>query len=110
MARVFCALFALVGTLPVAATALARLSAVSAWAARESTALLAKQGIQASYAIEVKLLPLALELTHVRVDSTDGGLPALVADRVSARPKLFALLAGKLVIDQSRSTRPPSAS
>src|SRR5262249_18773538 len=34
------------------------------------------------------------------VESSDGGAPALECDRVLVRPKLFALLAGKLAIDE----------
>ncbi len=106
VARAFVVLFALVGSLPIALTALARSPVINTWAARESSKLLAHEGIRASYSIEVKLLPLALELTNVRVDSTDHGPPALTSDRISARPRIFALLAGKLVIDQVEIDQP----
>ena len=99
-ARMVCVLFASIGILPLAATALARSPLLNAWAARESSKVLSAQGLHASYAIEVHLWPLELELSNVRIDSSDGGKPALTSDRLSARPRLFPLLAGKLAIDQ----------
>src|SRR4029079_10602333 len=43
---------------------------------------------------------LAVVLSGVQIDATDGGGPALLARRVAVRPKLFGLLSGKLAIDQ----------
>jgi len=106
IARLFCALFAAIGVLPIGLTILARSSELNAWAAKESARVLSAQGLQAGYAIQVKLVPLALELTNVRVESTDGKGPALTSDRISARPGIFALLAGKLVLDQVELDEP----
>ena len=99
VARLFCVIFGLVGVLPIAAASLARSARVNAWATKESGLLLAQQGLHARYTIQVKLVPLALELTEVTLDSTDGKGPALTSDRISVRPRIFALLSGKLVID-----------
>src|SRR5262249_45520102 len=52
------------------------------------------------YGVDLRLWPLAVELSHVKIESTDGGGPAFVADRLAARPKFFGLLSGKLVIEQ----------
>src|SRR5271156_2841781 len=89
VARIFCALFALIGVLPIAATALARSAFLNRWAAQESGRLLLQQGLHAHYTIEVKLVPLALVLTDVTLDATDGKGPALTTDRSSARPRIF---------------------
>ena len=95
MARALCLVFALVGLLPVIAAALTRSGPVRDWAARESTRLLEQQlGIRAEYAVQISLWPLALELRDVTVHSSDGGLPALVAPRLTFSPRLFSLLAG----------------
>ncbi len=106
VARVFVVLFALVGAVPVALAALARSPAINAFAARETSRVLSSQGIRASYAIDVHLLPISVELTNVTVASTDGGPAAVTSDRISVRPRLFALLAGKLVIDQIEIDEP----
>ncbi len=105
-ARLLCVIFAVVGILPIAVTVLARSSMLNAWAAKESGRLLAQQGLHATYTIQVKLVPLALELTEVTLDSSDGKGPALTSDRISARPRIFALLSGKLVIDQIEIDEP----
>jgi translocation and assembly module TamB len=105
-ARGMCVLFAIIGALPIAVSLLARSPAVNAWATRESGQLLAQQGLHASYTIQIKLVPLALELTDVKLDASDGKGPALTSDRLSVRPRIFALLAGKLVIDQVEIDEP----
>ncbi|MEI7894556.1 MAG: hypothetical protein WCI05_15785, partial [Myxococcales bacterium] len=69
------------------------------WAADQTTAILHQQGIVARYNLDVQVIPLALELTNVRVDSVDGGDPLLFANRVTVRPRLFSLLNGKFTID-----------
>ena len=69
------------------------------WAADQTAAILHQQGIVARYTLDVQVIPLALELTNVRVDSVDGGDPLLFANRVTVRPRLFSLLSGKLTID-----------
>ncbi len=105
-ARVVCGVLALVGVLPIAVTVLARSAALNAWATRESSRLLQEQGLHADYRIQVRLVPLALELTDVKLDASDGKGPALTSDRLSARPRIFALLAGRLVIDQIEIDEP----
>jgi translocation and assembly module TamB len=106
IARVLCAVFGLIGLFPIAATVVARSAMLNAWATRESSRFLEQQGLHANYTIQVKLVPLALELTDVRLDASDGLGPALTSDRISARPRIFALLAGKLVIDQIEIDEP----
>jgi translocation and assembly module TamB len=106
VARVLCAVFALLGVVPIAAAMLARSQAMNAWATRESGRLLAQQGLHAKYTIRVKLVPLSLELTDVTLDATDGQGPALTSDRIAVRPRIFALLSGKLVIDQIEIDEP----
>jgi translocation and assembly module TamB len=100
VARVLCVVFALVGLLPFGATVVLRSSWAREWAARETEGLLAAQGIAARYALALRVWPLAVDLQDVRVESSDGGAPLLQSDRVRIRPRLFALLAGKLAIDQ----------
>ena len=99
-ARVLCAGLALIGLLPFAATLVVRSAWARGWAATETQRLLREQGIVATYAPSIRVWPLAVQLDRVRVESSDGGDPAVVCDRVVLRPRLFALLAGKLAIDQ----------
>ncbi len=106
VARLFCGVFALIGMLPIATTVLARSALLNSWATKESGRLLEQLGLHATYTIQIKLVPLALELTEVKLDASDGKGPALTSDRISARPRIFALLAGKLVIDQIEIDEP----
>jgi translocation and assembly module TamB len=106
LAQILCTILGTIGLLPIALTFLARSASLNAWATRESASLLAQQGLHAAYTIQVKLVPLALELTDVKLDASDGQGPALTSDRISARPRIFALLAGKLVIDQIEIDEP----
>jgi translocation and assembly module TamB len=100
VARVFCAVLALIGLLPFIATLIVRSAWARDWAARETQRILKQQGVIATYAPSLRVWPLAVELDHVRVESTDGGAPLVDCNRVALRPRLFALLAGKLAIDQ----------
>ncbi len=100
LARVLCGALALIGLLPFVATLVVRSAWARDWAARETQRLLRQQGVVASYAPSLRVWPLAVELDHVRLESSDGGAPVIECNRVALRPRLFALLAGKLAIDQ----------
>lgn len=99
-ARLTCVLFAVLGLLPVSAGLVLRSQWARGVATRETAKVLKEQGITASYSVYVRLLPLSIVLTNVRVESTDGGTPFVVAPQIIAKPRLFALLSGKLIIDQ----------
>ena len=94
-ARAACLALAIVGLLPFAATVVVRSAWARTWAATQTERLVAAQGITARYAMSLRIWPLAVELTDLRVDSNDGGAPALEAAHARVRPRLFALLAGK---------------
>jgi len=106
VARVLCVVLAAVGILPFAATFVARSSWARTWAAHQTEGAIRKQGIVARYDLALRIWPLAVELTKVRVDATEGKVPFLECDRVRVRPKIFALLAGKLAIDQVELDEP----
>lgn len=100
LARVLCLVLAVAGVVPFAATLVVRSAWARAWATRETERALRAQGIVASYEMALRVWPLAVELVHVRVEASDGGPDAIECARLRVRPKLFALLAGKLVIDE----------
>ncbi|MGH7281349.1 MAG: hypothetical protein ACRELY_07505, partial [Polyangiaceae bacterium] len=100
IARVLCALFALLGALPVALAMIVRSPWIQKWATDQTTRLLASQGITATYTVGVRLWPLSLDVTNIRIESKDGGAPLVVSKRASVRPRFFPLLSGKLAIDQ----------
>jgi translocation and assembly module TamB len=100
VARVICVVLAVVGVLPFATTLVVRSAWARTWASQETQRILRAQGIVAAYSPSLRVWPLAVQLERVRLESSDGGAPALVTPRVTLRPKLFALLAGKLAIDQ----------
>ncbi|MGD0675929.1 MAG: translocation/assembly module TamB domain-containing protein [Polyangiaceae bacterium] len=99
-ARFLCFILALIGVLPFAGVRVAESAWARSWAAREAQRALLEQGITATFAPSIRIWPLSIELDRVRVESSDGGAPAVLASRVFIRPKLFALLAGKLAIGQ----------
>lgn len=109
VARLLCALFALIGALPLLGGVLVRSAPVLDWAAAETSRVLREQlGVTASYRVEMRLWPLQVALLDVEVPASDGGPPALVAERIAVTPRVFALLAGRLdvgdiEIDQPRA-------
>jgi translocation and assembly module TamB len=100
LAKILCLVFAFIGVLPIASGVVVRSPWARAWATRETARLVLDLGIVASYKLDVHFWPLALELDDVRVESTDRGVPMLTTQHVSIRPRSFALLSGKLAIDQ----------
>lgn len=106
LARVLCVLFALVGLVPLMLAAVVKTPWARAIATRETQKIVRTLGIDASYELSLELWPLAVTLENIRVEASDGGTPFLTARRASARPKIFALLAGKLAIEQIELDRP----
>ncbi len=104
--RILCVVFAALGLVPVAVGLLVRTPWARGIATRESRAAIAKLGVHASYELDVRIWPLSVSLTDIRVESSDGGTPFLTAKRATAKPKIFGLLAGKLVIDQIEIEQP----
>jgi len=100
IARVFCFLFAFIGLVPVGVAALVRAPFVRNMISKETAKLAKKEGIVARYDVGLSLVPLAVELRNIQVESTDGQGPFLQAKHALAKPRLFALMAGKLDIDQ----------
>src|SRR5580704_14457358 len=99
VARAFCVILAVIGLLPFASALVIRSSFARRWAAEQAERAAREQGIAATFQVALRIWPLALELTHVRVEATDGGSPAVECERVRVRPRIFALLAGKVAID-----------
>jgi len=107
IARVLCVLFALIGLIPAALGALTRWQPVQDWAAHETARLLTEQvGLRARYKVGLSLWPLSLELSDVTLDSNDGGPPLLVTPRLTIRPRLFSLLAGRIDAGQIAIEQP----
>ena len=100
LAKVLCFVFAFIGVLPIASGLIVRSQAARRWATRETARLALEHGIVASYKIDVRFWPLTLELDDLRVESSDHGGPFLTAQHANIRPRFFALLSGKLAIDQ----------
>jgi translocation and assembly module TamB len=96
-ARVLCAVFGLVGLLPLGAGVILELSSIQRWASQETARILREQlGVVAHYEVSVHLVPLRLRIDHLVVPASDGGGPALSVDHVSVSPRIFSLLAGRL--------------
>lgn len=104
--RVLCVVFATCGLVPVAVGLLARTSWARGVATRETRALLAGFGVDARYELDLRVWPLSVSLADIRVEASDQGTPFLTAKRATAKPKIFGLLAGKVVIDEIEIDQP----
>lgn len=106
LARILCVMFAIAGLVPVGIGLLVRTTWARGIATRETQKIVSQYGVDATYDLELRLWPLSLTLRGLHVASSDGGDPFITARRVSARPKIFGLLAGRLVIDQIEIEKP----
>lgn len=106
VARFLCAILAISGFLPIGLGVLVRTQWARNFATNKTRTIVADLGISARYELDLRLWPLSVTLTNIRVDASDGGTPFLTAARATARPKIFGLLAGKLVIDQIEVLEP----
>jgi translocation and assembly module TamB len=104
--RILCVFFAACGVLPVSVGLVIRTAWARSLATRETLAAARTLGIDARYQLELRLWPLSVSMSDLRVEASDGGSPFVTAKRVSARPKIFGLLAGKVMIDQVEIERP----
>lgn len=104
--QVLCIVFAVIGVVPVGLGLLARTTWARGLATRKTQALIAEVGVEARYGLELHVWPLSVAVNDIRVEASDGGTPFLTARRATARPKIFGLLAGEVVIDQIEIERP----
>lgn len=97
LSRVLCALFALIGAVPISGGVLLGSSPAKRWAAAETSRVLHEQlGVTATFQADLSLIPLRLSVTNLQVDSTDGKGPALTTGLAAVSPRLFSLLAGRI--------------
>lgn len=107
VARILCALFAIIGLLPVVAGALVRTQLAQDWAARETQRLLKKEtGLEASFVSSVLPWPLTISVRSVEIASNDGTAPAITAERITLRPRFFSLIQGRLNAGDIEVDRP----
>lgn len=99
-ARVLGGVLAFVGLVPLLLTVAVRVPAVNDLIVSKTRALVASLGIVADYTVRIHLWPISVELHDIQIDSTDGGPPALVARRLTVKPRFFSLLAAKPTIDE----------
>ncbi len=96
-ARLLCAIFAVVGLIPLSGGILLRSKPMQAWAASETSRLLRQElGVEATFQVETSLIPLRLAVADLTVPSTDGGGPAVAARLIAVSPRFFSLLAGRI--------------
>lgn len=93
----FCALFALIGLVPLLAGVLLRTDRVRELAAEETSRVLERElGLVARFRVEVQPWPLGLLIDELEVDGSDGLGPVLTVERISVAPRVFSLLGGRL--------------
>ncbi len=107
LAQLACWMLALIGGLPLLLGLLMRTERVRTWADHQTSQLLKTElGVTATFRAAVTLWPLGLQVEAMQVPSNDGGPSALSVERVTLRPRLFALLAGQLDIGDVTVERP----
>ncbi len=105
--RILLVTLALVGLLPLPVALLAHTEFARRWAADVARRALAEQlDMDAHFRAKVSLLPPALVVEELVVPATDAGGDALHVERVSVRPRLFALLSGRLDAGAVEIVRP----
>ncbi len=98
-ARIFCLFFALIGAVPLTGGVLLRSLPLQNWAASETSRLLRQElGLEATFTVELSLIPLRLAITNLQVPATDGGAPAVQSNLIAVSPRFFSLLAGRIDI------------
>ena len=109
LARLLCAVFAVIGALPLLGGYLVGTKPVLEWAASETARVLRDElGVEATYRVEMQLWPLTVSLHDVAIPATDGGPPALETKRMAIRPRIFSLLAGRLDVGDIEIDEPKS--
>jgi translocation and assembly module TamB len=107
LSRMLGALFALVGLLPLLLGVLVRTTWVRAQAADLAQRMLLKHlSLEASFQVDLEVLPPSLVLRDLRVPAWDGGTPAIEVDRVQVAPRLFSLLGGRPDVGDIEIERP----
>jgi len=107
VARALCAVFAVLGALPLLAAGALSSGPITRWAERETARVLRQElGVSARYRVSLRLLPLRFAIVDLVVPASDGGSPALVAESVSVAPRLFALFGGRLDLGEIELQRP----
>lgn len=106
LSRFLCAVLAICGFVPIGLGVFVRTQWARDFATHQTREIIAQLGIQAHYELDLRLWPLSVTLTNIRVEASDGGSPFLTASKATARPKLFGLMAGKLIIDQIEIEQP----
>lgn len=97
LARIFCLLFAFIGSIPLALGVILQNRTALDWAGRKTEAFLESAlGLQASFDVGFQPIPLALTLENVTVLGNDGPEPAVFVSDVRVSPRLLSLLAGRL--------------
>jgi translocation and assembly module TamB len=101
LALLACLLFALIGLVPLSLAAVVEAPPVTQWASHKVSEWLADEvGVDATFRVDVSVLPLELAVEDLVVASRDGGAPALQVERAMLRPRLFALLGGRFQVSQ----------
>lgn len=107
LARLLCAVFALVGVTPFLAALLLSSGPLQRWAEKEAARVLRQElGLSARYRVELRLLPLRLAVLDLVVPASDGGSPAVTAESVTVAPRVFALFGGRLDLGEIEIRRP----
>lgn len=106
LARVLCGILAIAGFLPIGLGVFVRTQWAKDLATSKTREIVATLGIDARYELDLRLWPLSVTVSNVRVEATDGGTPFLTAKKATARPRIFGLMAGKVMIDQIEVDQP----
>ena len=97
LSRLACFALAFLGAVPLGLAAFLTSAPAARWAAEQTSAALSRElGLQATFDVKVRLLPLRFAIENLQVPSSDGGAPFLKAKSAAVTPRFFSLLAGKI--------------
>src|SRR5687767_5476995 len=106
-AQLLCALFAVIGLLPLVASFAARTSWVREHAATLARDLAREQlELEVRLEVELSVLPPSITARNIEIPSTDGGPAALSVERLRIAPRLFSLLGGRFDAGDVEIDRP----
>src|SRR6478609_789564 len=107
LSRLACFALAFLGAVPLGLAGFLTSAPAERWAALQTSLALERElGLQASFDVKVRLLPLRLAIENLKVPASDGGSPFLTARSASVTPRFFSLLAGKLDVGEIEIDRP----
>src|SRR5262245_34341105 len=84
VARLLCTVLAVLGVLPLLLAVALGATSVRRFVESQTTSLIHRElGVEASYRVRLRMIPIRLEIDDIKLLASDGGEPAFLARRIS---------------------------